>query len=330
MLYAHSWLLRLSALLAVFFLSTLPGSGQSWYWVEFSDKAGSPFSIERPLEFLSGKSIDRRVRQQIPLDEHDLPVNNSYTDSIRNAGGQPLHASRWLNGITVRAEHDSVVDAWKKFRFVKQVELVRPSDTPLKKASTKFSQPETYPVIDTALYGQSVHQVSMLNGHYFHRNGIRGAGMLIAVLDAGFLGANEIPGLAHLYQTGRIAGTRDFVNPVSDIYTEHPHGMMVLSCMAGVVPGQLIGTAPDASYLLVRTEDDASEYRIEEYNWIAGAEYADSMGADIINSSLGYSVFDDTVMNYRYEDMDGQTTRVTRGANMAASRGMLVFFQCRK
>lgn len=149
--------------------------------------------------------------------------------------------------------------------------------------------------------------------------------MLIAVLDAGFYKANLMPALSHLYVSGRIAGIRDFVNPGSDVYLEHEHGTMVLSTMAGLIPGQLVGTAPAASYLMIRTEDASSEYRIEEFNWIAGAEYADSIGADIINSSLGYSDFDDPSMNYRYSDMDGMTTRVTRGANMAADRGILVF-----
>ena len=302
-----------------------PVSGQSVYWVGFADKKGSSYSINRPEEFLSSRSLERRARQMIPVDEADLPVSKVYIDSILGSGAVMLHASRWLNGITVRTLSDSVVGRWGKISFVKTIELVKPSTDPSFKRSkiSKLEFSESH--IDTSFYGQSVHQVSMLNGHYFHQKGIKGAGMLIAVMDAGFYRANEIAGLSHLYETGRILGTRDFVDPSSDIYAEHPHGMSVLSCMAGYVPGQLIGTATDASYLLIRTEDDSTEYRIEEYNWIAGAEYADSMGADIINSSLGYYEFDDPGMNYRYEDMDGLTTRVTRGANMAASRGMLVF-----
>ena len=180
-------------------------------------------------------------------------------------------------------------------------------------------------IIDTSLYGTSVHQVSQLNGHYFHQKGIKGQGMVIAVLDAGFYNADKLPSLSNLYETGKILGTRDFVNPSSDFYTEHWHGMMVLSTMGGYLPGELIGTAPEASYWLLRTEDAASEYLIEEDNWVAGAEFADSVGADIINSSLGYYEFDDSTMNHTYADMDGKTTRVTRGANMASSKGMLVF-----
>lgn len=302
-----------------------PVYGQSVYWVGFADKSGSPYSMDNPEAFLSQRAIERRARQMIRVDEADLPVNTAYIDSIVKSGARLHHSSKWLNGITVTAFNDSTIHTWEKFRFVHTIELVKPAVNPTVKRTSKIKLETDESIIDSSLYGPSVHQVGMLNGHYFHQQGIRGNGKLIAILDAGFYKANEIAGLAHLYETGRVEGIRDFVNPASDIYSEHPHGMMVLSCMAAMVPGQLIGTSPDASYLLIRTEDDSSEYRIEEYNWIAGAEYADSMGADILNSSLGYYEFDDNGMNYVYEDMDGVTSRVTRGANMAASRGMLVF-----
>jgi hypothetical protein len=133
------------------------------------------------------------------------------------------------------------------------------------------------------------------------------------------------PAFDSLRANGQILGTKDFVDPKSNIYSTHYHGMSVLSCMGGNIPGQLIGTAPEASYWLLRSEDTGSEYLIEEDNWVVAAEFADSVGCDVINSSLGYTTFDDSGMDHTYSDLDGKTTRVTRGANIAATRGMLVF-----
>lgn len=308
-----------------FLFSPETAAGQSVFWVGFTDKAESSFSTAHPLEFLSERSVERRIRQNIAVTEEDLPVNNEYADQIRQSGATILYALRWMNGVVVKAGNDSLQKVWEDFPFVREIEMVRPHSPETKSARNKFGHPGGVIPMDTSYYGLSAHQVGQLNGHYFHSQGMEGQGMLIAVLDAGFYKANLMPALSHLYVSGRIAGIRDFVNPGSDVYLEHEHGTMVLSTMAGLIPGQLVGTAPAASYLMIRTEDASSEYRIEEFNWIAGAEYADSIGADIINSSLGYSDFDDPSMNYRYSDMDGMTTRVTRGANMAADRGILVF-----
>jgi subtilisin family serine protease len=175
------------------------------------------------------------------------------------------------------------------------------------------------------LYGASVYQTSLFNGQYLHNYNYKGLGMHVAVLDGGFYKANEYFALDSLWKNGQILGTKDFVDPTSDIFTTHWHGMSVLSCMGGNVPGQLIGTATKASYWLIRCEDTNSEFLIEEDNWVAAAEFADSCGVDVINSSLGYTQFDDSQMNHTYADMDGKTTRITRGANIAATRGMLVF-----
>ncbi len=300
-------------------------NAQSHFWIGFTDKAGTRFSISKPEEFLSDRAIERRTRQNIPIDETDLPVSRIYIDSIITTGATLVHTSKWLNGITVKAENDSLAMLWKEFEFVSDVQLTKPFKPALKRANNKFEWTEIEAAIDTSFYGASVHQVSQMKGHFFHQKGYKGQGMVIAVLDAGFFDADKLPSLTHLFETSRILGTRDFVNPDSEIFREHSHGMMVLSTMGGYLPGELIGTAPEASYWLLRTEDAASEYLIEEDNWVAGAEYADSVGADIINSSLGYYEFDDPTMNHTYADMDGNTTRVTRGANMAAQKGMLVF-----
>ncbi len=292
------------------------------YWIAFRDKAGTSFTIDKPEEFLSTRSIYRRIKQQIPIDETDLPVSPAYLSALKDRGAIVIHHSKWLNGATVQATPDQAT-AISNLSFVSKVQLTKPG-TALKKAKNKFADEQIRESIDSAYYGASVWQVGQLNGQFLHNGGYIGQDMLIAVLDAGFYHTNELPAFSNLLQEGRLIGTRDFVSPGGNVFEEDKHGMNVLSTMAGEIHGQLIGTAPKASYLLLRSEETSSEYLVEEDNWVAAAEYADSVGADVINSSLGYTQFDDTQMNHTYADMDGKTTRVTRGANMAARKGILV------
>jgi len=312
--------------LTLFCLTLLsPGAGaQSFFWIGFRDKPASGYSLSKPSEFLSQRATDRRARQNIAVTASDIPVYRPYIDSLIRLGATPVHTSKWLNGVTVILKNDTLVNAIKKLSFVRETELTKPV-APSKSASSKFETTSPVAGIDTSLYGYSVYQVGQLNGQYLHKNGFKGKGKLIAVLDAGFYRVNQLPAFDTLRLKGRIAGVRDFVYPPTNVYEGHTHGMMVLSTMGGNIPGQLIGTAPEASYLLLRSEDSGSEYLIEEDNWVAAAEYADSLGADIINSSLGYTTFNDAGMDHTYAQMDGKTTRVARGANMAASKGILVF-----
>lgn len=313
----------LTAILIMLLTGECPG--QQWYWIGFTDKAGSPWSTSRPEEFLSDRSIQRRLKQGIAVDETDLPVNPQYVDSIVRTGVQVVHCSKWLNGITVFTENEQLPDYWRSISFVREAGLTKHSRPGTKSARNKLESRLETTSPDTSLYGPSVYQISQMKGHYLHQNQLKGEGKVIAVLDAGFYDAPFMTSLAPLFVSNRILGTRDFVDPDSDIYSEHEHGMMVLSVMGGYQPGYLVGTAPEASFWLIRTEDERSEFLIEEDNWVAGAEFADSVGADIINSSLGYYEFDDPSMNHIYADMDGATTRVTRGAEMASAKGMLVF-----
>ncbi len=317
------YLLRILSVFIVFY--SVNANAQKYYWVEFSDKNNSMYSLSSPGKYLSDRAIKRRTKQNIAIDSLDLPVNREYIQAVIETGAKHLHSSKWLNGITVKAENDSFEIDVFKLPFVKNVQLTKTLVT--KSGSDKFSETsetETEP-IDVSMYGASVYQTSTLNGQFLHNQNYKGLGMHIAVLDGGFYKANEYFALDSLWDNGQILGTKDFVDPAVDIFTTHWHGMSVLSCMGGNVPGQLIGTAPKASYWLIRSEDTGSEFLIEEDNWVAAAEFADSCGVDIINSSLGYTLFDDSQMNHSYADMDGKTTRVTRGANIAASRGMLVF-----
>ncbi|WP_167619314.1 S8 family serine peptidase [Maribellus sediminis] len=304
-----------------------PAKAQNFYWIGFTDKNHSAYSLDAPEDYLSERAIQRREKQNIPIDSLDLPVNSIYIDSIlKVADVELVHASKWLNGITVKSRVDSVEIQFPELAFVREVQLTKPNRT-LKSVLNKFAGESEFEVttIDTSYYGESVHQVGMMEGEFLHDNGYKGEGLHIAVLDAGFYKADELPAFDSLWTNGQILGTRDFVNPNSDIFAENYHGMSVLSTMGGNMPGQLIGTAPHAKYWLLRSEDAPTEYIIEEDNWVVAAEFADSVGADIINSSLGYYEFDDPSANHTYADMDGHTTRVTRGANIAASKGMLVF-----
>ncbi|MGE5427381.1 MAG: S8 family serine peptidase [Methylococcaceae bacterium] len=294
------------------------------YWVKLKDKKGTPYQINRPQAFLSQRSIDRRHRQQIAINETDLPVSPVYLDSLKKMGLEIVHSSKWLNGTTVRTADSTLMRKVAALSFVSSIQLTKPGRT-LKSANNKFNESEILADYAPAHYGRAYKQLSQLNGQYLHNKGFRGKGIQIAVLDAGFWHVDQIAAFDSLRNTHRILGVRDFVDPHSDIYQQHSHGMSVLSTMGGNIPGTLVGTAPDASYYLFRSEDDASEYIIEEDNWVAAAELADSAGVDVINSSLGYYNFDDSTTNHPYADMNGVKTRVTQGANMAFSKGILVF-----
>lgn len=306
-------------------LPSLQLKSQDYFWVAFTDKNNSALSLAAPSDFLSERAIQRREKQNIAIDSLDLPVNSNYISEVLELGVGFVHASKWLNGITVKAEKDSFATKALQLPFVKEIQRTK-TTLATKSAFNKFNEPSGDDIfIDASVYGSSVFQTATLNGQFLHNQGFKGEGVHIAILDAGFLNADTYPAFDSLWANGQILGTFDFVNPNDDFFNTHYHGMSVLSCIGGNVPGSLIGTATEASFWLLRSEEDVSEFIIEEDNWVAAAEFADSVGCDIINSSLGYYHFDDPGTNHTYKDMNGKTTRVTRGANIAASRGMLVF-----
>ncbi|MBT6004249.1 MAG: S8 family serine peptidase [Prolixibacteraceae bacterium] len=312
---------------SVFIFQSVQLKSQEYFWLEFIDKNNSGYSFSQPEKFLSERAIQRRAVQNIAIDSLDLPVNSEYINQVLQLGVSFVHSSKWLNGITVKVEIDSFETKVFQLPFIKEIQLTKPAQIS-KSAINKFYEIQTLDddlYIDTSFYGASVFQVGQLNGQFLHNLDFRGQGMQIAILDGGFLNTNVYPAFDSLWANNQILGTIDFVNPDENIFETSYHGMSVLSCMGGNIPGELIGTSPKASYWLMRTEDTNSEYLIEEDNWVAAAEYADSAGIDVINSSLGYYLFDDKNMDHSYVDMDGKTTRVTKGANIAASRGILVF-----
>ncbi len=308
-------------------ITTIAQENTKKYWIQFTDKDNSPYSIETPEDFLTQRAIDRRQKQGIEIKWNDLPVNPFYVDSITDKGANVLYRSRWFNGVTI--ETDSIT--LTKILALPFVNNYKPLTKKTHHQSTsKFDDigiPKNIPgepKFDQSDYGTALNQIAMIGGLPLHVQGMRGNGMVIAVLDAGFENINNMSVFDKMFQQGRLLGMRDFVSGGSNVIGHHNHGTHVLSTMAADLPGQMIGTAPDASYWLLRSEEGGSELIIEEYNWAAAAEFADSVGADIINSSLGYTTFDDTTQNHTYADMDGNTTPVTIAADLAASKGMLV------
>lgn len=323
----------------LFFSVTTAQIAPDKYFVRFSDKNNSPYSIDNPSAYLSKRSIDRRMNQGIPIDETDLPVNPSYLAGVRATGATLLNPSKWLNGVSILVTNPASLEAISALPYVLDVSKKSKSfaqiDDPEYYTEKSFFKHEIYnePVgsvmkqgyeIGTYDYGMSLNQIQMLNGDVFHQMGYRGQGKVIAVLDAGFLNVNTMDAFDSLWQNNQILGTRDFVDGGEVQFNEHPHGAMVLSCMGCNYPGMMIGTAPLADFWLLRSEDGATEYIIEEYNWVSAAEFADSVGADVINSSLGYTDFNDESQNHSYSDMDGDTAPITIGADMAAKKGILV------
>lgn len=300
------------------------------YWVGFTDKNDTPYSLSQPELFLSEKALTRREQYGIPLQNNDLPVNPAYVATVRDMGTIVLYASKWMNGVVVQVTDSATLLAIQELPFVNRTNAVSKKTGRIGGGNgqgnlqIQMKTEETIGVEDTIYYGTACHQIEMLKGQYLHNAGLKGAGMTVAILDAGFSGVNTNPVFAQHFASDQILGTRDFVDFDGNVYEHSSHGAQVFSIMGGNLPSYYVGAAPEADYWLIRTEEGSSETAIEEYNWIAGAEFADSVGVDVINSSLGYSLFDYSYMNYTYEDMDGQVATVTRGADIAASKGILV------
>ncbi len=317
-------------LLVLFSSSLFSQIAPDKYYIQFTDKNNSPYSLSQPGKFLTARALARRARYNIPIKENDIPVNPQYVKAVANTGVKILNASRWLNGVTVYTTDTALIDSIKTFSFVRSTLKFAPArqkeDKFRKEAAIPAVEAPIFKALDTqeAQYGAALTQIKQINGIYLHNKGFRGQGMVIAVLDAGYSSVPKQPLFDSLRNDHRILGTKDFVNPGGDVYPQHYHGRMVLSCMAADIPGTMIGTAPKASYWLLRTEDAPTENVIEEYNWVSGAEFADSVGADVINSSLGYIAFDDTTFSHPYSDMNGKICISTRGAEIAASKGILV------
>jgi len=318
--------------LTLIFLNTLSVFAQispNHYLINFTDKKNTPYSLDNPQQFLTQRAIERRTKYKISYDETDLPVNPDYIDSLKSLGLKIGNISKWFNSVSVYTTDTLLIDTLDKISFVKSVGLNKKTIIRKKKElptnmQVKFEQSLDFDTSGYDYYGTGFRQIEMLNAHYLHQAGYRGEGMLVAILDAGFYKVNELAAFDSIRQNNQIKAVYDFVDDDTTVYDAATHGMMVLSTIACNMPGEFVGTAPKADFLLLRTEQVSSEYIIEEHNWAVAAEYADSLGADIINTSLGYNTFDDTLQNHTYADMNGNTALISIAADMAAKKGILV------
>lgn len=290
------------------------------YWFQFADKANTPYSIYNPSAFLSAQAIERRNTQDIPFDQRDLPVSPAYKRQLSNVVERLMVTSKWLNGAVATIVDTPMLNKAKGLAFIDTAYRVKGTTFPtavIGVSSKDLSKP-------SYAYGAGLHQIEMLNGQFLHQLGYRGRAMTIAVLDAGFRGFQELRAFQHLRTEKRIPLKQNFVNPGASVSQSGTHGTSVLSVMAGRLSDTFTGVAPEASYYLMKSENPRSEFLVEEIAWVSAAEAADSAGAQIINSSLGYSRFEDSLTDHTYRDMDGNTTLITKGADIAADKGMLV------
>jgi serine protease AprX len=295
--------------------------------VYFRDKVGTPFSVTQPQAFLSARAIARRTRQGIVVLPRDLPVTPAYVAQIRAVSGAPkvLYTSRWFNAALVSCDSATLARIAGLPSVRTATTLNRGVRMAPPNALVKIPVPPAARTLaGRAYYGPAYAQNQQIGVPLMHDAGYRGEGMQIAVFDAGFPGVNTVAALQPLFQEQRLAGTRNFVDGGTDVYLRASHGTNCLSTMAGNAPGYFVGSAPKATYHLCITEDDYSEHPVEEANWLAAAEYADSTGVDVISSSLGYNTFNSPSVSYTYADLNGRTAISTRAATLAARVGMLV------
>jgi serine protease AprX len=334
--------------LIAFLCNSFPAVAQySRYIIQFSDKKNTPFSFSNPAAFLSGRAIQRRSKQHLEMDSTDLPIVPGYLDGIAAIPNlQVLNHSKWFNQVLIKTDDSNALAAARLLSFVKNVSpvalmrLTRVPDSAFIKINeaARFLHMEsvtgaqqsaqtngTSGTTGNALnYGNSYTQIHMHRGEWLHNLGFKGEGMVIAILDDGFLGYLTNPAFDSIRQGNQVLGTYDYVHNKASVDQEDIHGAYCLSIIAANEPGIFAGSAPAATFWLLKTEDTDSEYPVEEQNWVAAAEFADSVGTDLITTSLGYDYFDDPVFDHDYASRDGHSTLISRAANFAVAKGMIV------
>lgn len=295
------------------------------YWIRFTDKNNSPYSISNPEVYLSPRAIDRRARFNIAVDWYDLPVNPQYVDSVLATGVQVLERSKWLNSVTISTSDSAALAHISQLPFVLSSTPVAPKTKPRNYNFHSVRQELNFSN-DPFDYGKATTQFEMIDGKSLHFNGYRGEGMQIAMLDEGFLNTDSLFVFDSININHQILGTWNFVDGGADVFNSGSHGSACLSTIAANSPGVMIGTAPHAKFWLLHTENHSTENPIEEINWVSGAEFADSVGADVLSCSLGYTRFDSLLAgsNNTYSMLDGRHTPCSIAATICARKGMIV------
>lgn len=290
--------------------------------VYLKDKGELLYTAEHPEEFLSKEAVERKQREGSVIDVTDFPLSEAYLDTIASTGAEIVVQSKWFNTVVVNTKDSMLADGLKTLSFVDSVKWVWKGaceiPRPVKEDTSVFYT-ENIPL--QSVYGYAQKQISLHNGERLHKAGFRGEGMRVAVIDAGFINVDRL----NYFDSLKLKGTRNFVFPGESVYGWDDHGTKVLSCMAADVPGVMVGTAPEAEYWLLKSEDSRSEFPVEEDYWVAAVEFADSVGVDVISSSLGYFTFDDKSLEYDKGALNGHTALISRGAVMAAKKGILLF-----
>ena len=321
----------------IFFIGCANSYAQfSRYIIQLKDKSGNPFLTTNPAQFLTQRSINRRIRYNIAVDESDIPITPAYLDSIRLTGNVTIiNVSKWLNQVCIQTTDAAALIKINFFVFVKGTSPIAARVgniiSPISKPLDIPGQP--LPIIITGKpqsptdfynYGESFPQIHLHNGEFLHNHGFRGEGMQLAIMDAGFYHYQSLPTFDSVRKNQQILGTWDFVANEASVNEDFAHGMNCFSTIAANIPGTFVGTAPATSFYLFRTEDVSSEYPVEEQNFAAAAERADSLGVDVFSVSLGYTTFSNNLFNYTYNDMNGNTTISARAADFAAKKGIFV------
>lgn len=318
------------------FFAVAPCQAQfSRYIIRLKNKTGTPYSIHDPSQFLTQRSINRRFTYNIAVNETDLPITPAYLDSIQSVPNVAIHnVSKWLNQVCIITTDASALARINAFDFVQSsAAIAARASTSIHQKSNRnniennFWEPGPLASVNTSDfydYGVAYNQVQMHNASFLHNMGFRGQGMQMSIIDDGFYRYNSLPTFDSVINNNQILGTWDFVSNNSTVEDDDSHGMRCFSTIAANLPGSFVGTAPAASFYLYRSEDIFSEYPIEEQNWLAAAERADSLGVDVLSVSLGYSTFGNSTFDYTYANMDGNTTTISKGANLATAKGMLV------
>ena len=311
----------------IFLLISFLSFGQEDAWVYFRDKPNAQTFLNNPLTMLTQRAIDRRTIQNIAIALNDVPVHQPYIDAIAAVNGIEVKAkSKWLNCVHVRG-NQATITLLMSNTFVEKIIFANKNIGQLGKNAASSVNNPVNKQFETAVgfnYGNSANQIQMLNGDILHQQNFTGAGKIMAILDSGFTNVNTISPFQRIRDNNQLLGGYNFVDGNTTIYGRHNHGTNVLSTIAGFADNQLVGTAPDAKFYLFITEDINSENPVEESYWVEAAEMADSLGVDVINSSLGYFGYDNPAYSYSYSDMTGNKAFASKGANIAFLKGMIV------
>ena len=287
--------------------------------VSLKDKGKHEYSVNAPEKFLSKRAIDRKKSHGIKIDERDFSVNPEYIAQVQKTGAKVVSHSKWFNTLVVALKDSADIQNIKKLPFVTETRYIwRGKTTPEDYSRPRIAE-QKYVETDSSYFGVAKNEFALHHADAMLNAGFAGRGLVVGVIDGGFTNVDVIP----YFDNIRILDVKDFV-PDGYIFNSSSHGTSVLSCMATNKPGILLGSAPDASYVLLRSEDAETEFPVEEEYWVKAVEYADSIGVDIVTTSLGYNNFGDKSLSYTTADLDGKKSRMSEAADIAFEKGMLM------